>query len=186
MCLLPFTQKLYAKTFQGLRYVYRFKTTSSSTKEGAASQACPMGWQPSADHLLHASFIAAEIADDLQKRWRKKHKRRQNRRQRELQRALKSAAFLYMGDTNWRRIGIACLERQPWILQGERIYWCLICPLIKNSRKSQAGAWNAPGGWNWDGKSVFVRRTTILNSSQKENQKASSPTVEKIGSDAIE
>ena len=30
--------------------------------------ACPMGWQPSADHLLHASYLAAEIGDELQKR----------------------------------------------------------------------------------------------------------------------
>ena len=30
---------------------------------GVATQSCPMGWQPSLDHFLHASYLAGAIAD---------------------------------------------------------------------------------------------------------------------------
>ena len=46
-----------------------------------------MGWQPSADHVMHAFFIAAEIGNELQKRWRRGHKRKQSKKQRDRERA---------------------------------------------------------------------------------------------------
>ena len=68
-----------------------YSCTQEPTCHGAASEACPMGWLPSLDHLLHSAYIAAEIADVL---WRKK--RRVSRKTKHIIRALKSAAYSWV------------------------------------------------------------------------------------------
>ncbi len=46
-------------TWQGLSYVYRFDGFGATVEgQGVATQSCPMGWQPSMDHLLLAGAVA--------------------------------------------------------------------------------------------------------------------------------
>lgn len=68
-----------------------YSCTQEPTCHGAASEACPMGWLPSLDHLLHSAYIAAEIADVLRRK-----KRRVRRKTKHIIRALKSAAYSWV------------------------------------------------------------------------------------------
>ena len=50
--------------WQGLSYVYRFGGFGAPVAgQGVATQSCPMGWQPSLDHFLHAAYLAGAVAD---------------------------------------------------------------------------------------------------------------------------